>query len=507
LSKRNEVLQAIGGLLCLLVGAFLALYPARRYAERRYWVDAGSCSMDVVLVSRTDQLAQPSTGSVVLLHGLAANNIIMEYLARAFANEGLRVFVPDLAGHGRSPGPFTPENAESCAGSLLRGLAARGMIVPDRTILAGHSMGGAIALRLAERFRPAGVIAISPAPMIPAHGVIHENLLFHTLPNPTANTRILVGQYDLPGLKDDAADLAAHSPADVHYSVVPGNSHVSVLFSPTVAREAQDWAAGALSLPGRSYELPSHANLWGCALGIVGLLLIAGPFLREMVGNEAAIESDGTRNKKVVPVRAVVEVALLSVFAVHVLPYWQPLRVLHLFEGGYLASFFLIVGTGLLLLHLSMVRETMRTRTMLLFAAGFAAVLLHFLITGWFELTASGAWLTWHRWARFPLFLLSSFVFLYGLEILAGPVENARRRYAFWLSLIVVAWLALAGGVLYLRTGEILLVLLALYFAVFFLLAGLGIQLVRRNSGSAPAAALFGAILLSGFCLVLFPLS
>ena len=77
----------------------------------------------------------------------------------------------------------------------------------------------------------------------------------------------------------------------------------------------------------------------------------------------------------------------------------------------------------------------------------------------------------------------------------------------FWFSLIVLAWLALAGAMLYLKSGEILLVLLSLYFALFFLLAGLGIQLVRRRSGSPTAAALFGAILLAGFCLVLFPLS
>jgi hypothetical protein len=73
--------------------------------------------------------------------------------------------------------------------------------------------------------------------------------------------------------------------------------------------------------------------------------------------------------------------------------------------------------------------------------------------------------------------------------------------------LFVLSWLALAAGVLYLRSGEILLVLLSPYFALLALLSGLGIQLVRRQSGSPTAAALFGAILLAGFCLVLFPLS
>ena len=504
MDKKKQVIQAVGGVLCLLVGGFLALYPARRYSERRYVVDAASCRMDLLMVTRADLLAQPSTGSVVLLHGLAANKIIMQYLAGSFAELGLRVYIPDLPGHGRSPGPFTPEHAESCTGSLLRGLAARGMIIPDRTILAGHSMGGAIALRLADKFRPAGVIAISPAPMIPGHGVIHENVLFDTLPILTPNTRILVGQFEPPGIKDNASDLAAHSPDFVKFSIIPWASHLTVLFSPTVARESQAWTAHVLSLPGNA-RVPSHANLFGCLVGIVGLLMIAGPFLREMVPDQPTGEPETSR--PISRFRAGVEVSLFSVFAIHILHYWQPLGILHLFEGAYLASFFLIVGVGLLLLHFRIVQENIRVRPAALVGAAFSAVLLHFLVTGWFELTASGAWLIWQRWARFPGFLLAAFVFLYALELLAGPVIHTRKRFLFWFSLIVLAWLALAGGVLYLRSGEILLVLLSLYFALFFLLAGLGIQLVRRRSGSPTAAALFGAILLAGFCLVLFPLS
>jgi hypothetical protein len=93
------------------------------------------------------------------------------------------------------------------------------------------------------------------------------------------------------------------------------------------------------------------------------------------------------------------------------------------------------------------------------------------------------------------------------VELLAGPVANWGTRYGFWVVLVVLAWLALALGVLYLKSGEILLVLLSPYFALQFLLSGLGTQLVRRQTGSATAAAVFGAILLAGFCLVLFPLS
>jgi len=50
-------------------------------------------------------------------------------------------------------------------------------------------------------------------------------------------------------------------------------------------------------------------------------------------------------------------------------------------------------------------------------------------------------------------------------------------------------------------------VLLMPYFALFFLFTRPGARLVRQRTASATAAAVFGAILLAGFCLVLFPLS
>lgn len=505
MNKKGQLLQALSGIVCLVAGAILALYPARRYEEHRYIVDAAACRMDLLMVSRADLLARPDTGSVVLLHGISANKIIMQYLARSFAELGLRVYVPDLPGHGRSPGPFSPDQAESCSASLLRGLAARGMIVPNRTIIAGHSMGAAIALRIAEKFRPAGVIAISPAPMIPEHGVIHENLLFHTLPILTPNTLVIVGQLEPEWIRGNGADLVSNShDSSVKFEQVPRNTHVSMLFSPTVARDTQAWATRVLSIPDNA-QLPSNANLAGCLLGIVGLLLIAGPFLREMVGGQPAPDVESAT--PVPKLRGALELLLWSVVAVHLLHYWRPLRIIHLFEGDYLASFFLIVGLGLILLHLKPACEGFRTRPVLLIGAAVAGLLLHFLATGWFEITATGAWLDVQRWERYPLFLLAVFLFLYGLELVAGPASSWRTRYPFWMSLVVLAWLSLAGAMVYLKSGEILLVLLSFYFALLFLLTGLGIQLVRRESGSPSAAALFGAILVAGFCLVLFPLS
>jgi pimeloyl-ACP methyl ester carboxylesterase len=492
------------GVLLLVAGFLLSFLSSRGYEERRYIADAGACKLDLLVVEKGGSAVADQKGSVVLFHGIAANKLIMRYLARSFAEQGLRVYIPDLPGHGRSVGPFSPDRAESCSLSLVRGLAARGMIQPERTILAGHSMGAAIALRIADRFRPAGVIAISPAPMSEAHGVQRENLLYLHPPPVSSNTLIMAGQFELNGISASAADLAATS-ADhsAQYISVPGNTHVSVLFSPTVARASQEWAAKVFQLHFPSH-LPSRGNLFGSLLGLLGILLLAGPFIRELLGTESRPEGGSLKYS---PIRSILEVATVSALVVLLLHYWQPLRILHLFEGDYLAAFFLLAGLILLLTHVKPGLSQLRTKSSILAGAALAGLLLYLLVTGWFELTATGSWMTLARWTRFPFFFLSTFLFLYTLELFVGSVSSARFSFPFFLCLTLIAWLPLAVGALYLRSGEILLVLLAPYFALCFVFAGMGAHLVRRLTGSPTATALFGAILVAGFCLVLFPVS
>src|SRR5258707_9852961 len=278
--SRKPIWQALAGSALLVVGVLWTYAGGRGYAEKRVNAVAGACRVDMTIIQKRD--AQANSGAVVLLHGLAANKYIMMYLARGFAELGLTVYVPDLPGHGRTPGPFTPANAEDCARSLLRGLSARGLIVPDRTILAGHSMGGAIALRLAPEFRPAGVIALSPAPMKAAHGVSPEKLLFQNPPRILPNTLITAGQFQPRGLAANAACLVAgNTDPTIQFHLLAGQTQVSALFSPGAARMLQAWAARALNLsnPG---QVPSLLGLGGGLLGVLGILLLSRPFLREL---------------------------------------------------------------------------------------------------------------------------------------------------------------------------------------------------------------------------------
>src|SRR5258708_25216790 len=171
--KSRQAMRALAGVLLCGAGLWLAL-PSP-YRERTFLIDAGGCRLETTIVEKQEGGSQ---GSVLLFHGISANKKIMSYLARGFAEQGLRVYVPDLPGHGRTPGPFSPARAEQCGEALLRELLARGVINADRTILAGHSMGGAIAERLASRVAVAGLTAISIPPMRSAHGGTPEQLGF-----------------------------------------------------------------------------------------------------------------------------------------------------------------------------------------------------------------------------------------------------------------------------------------------------------------------------------------
>src|SRR5206468_12145354 len=164
--KSGKAIRGIAGVLLCAGGLWLALPTP--YKEQTYIFNAEGCRLETTIVEKPFAAVQ---GSVALFHGISANKKIMSYLARGFAEQGLCVYVPDLPGHGRTQGPFSPARAEQCGEALLRELLARGMIGANRTILAGHSMGGAIAEHIAARIPVAGLIAISPAPMLAAHGL------------------------------------------------------------------------------------------------------------------------------------------------------------------------------------------------------------------------------------------------------------------------------------------------------------------------------------------------
>src|SRR5277367_956113 len=78
--KARGAVRAVSGVLLCVIGFVLA--RATPFREATVIVDAGGCRMVTDIVDAGEDETQ---GSVVLLHGLAANKKIMSYLARELA--------------------------------------------------------------------------------------------------------------------------------------------------------------------------------------------------------------------------------------------------------------------------------------------------------------------------------------------------------------------------------------------------------------------------------------
>lgn len=101
--------------------------------------------------SETVDLVFEARGSgtpVVLLHGFPFNRRIWEDV-NPLLGDGLRVILPDLRGHGRSPVGERTNTMEAMARDVA---ALLDQLEIERAVVAGHSMGGYAALAFARLF-------------------------------------------------------------------------------------------------------------------------------------------------------------------------------------------------------------------------------------------------------------------------------------------------------------------------------------------------------------------
>ena len=139
----------------------------------------------------------------------------------------------------------------------------------------------------------------------------------------------------------------------------------------------------------------------------------------------------------------------------------------------------------------------------------FGSIVLVLVFGLWFNYSFYQAFLNGPRWARIVPMILAFFPWLLAEEIFLGAhtMMTRVRRVILTLAFRSIAWGMLAAAVFLLHSGEVLMILLVLYFVLVTLLQRLAMDVVRRETQSAPAAALFGAILSAGFALAIFPLA
>ena len=104
-----------------------------------------------------DEGGEGFTYPIILLHGMGGSHLSWPPLLRRIY--GLRVYAIDLPGHGKSPFPYCHdlEHLSECLYGWVQGMGFY------HVVLAGHSLGGALALTFARRHpeRTAGLMVLS----------------------------------------------------------------------------------------------------------------------------------------------------------------------------------------------------------------------------------------------------------------------------------------------------------------------------------------------------------
>ena len=149
------------------------------------WKSTGGSAKPVAMPARTDPYELgDGPEAALLVHGLSGSPYELRPLAEGLAAAGFRCTVPLLPGHGSDASRLaTVGEADwlAAAHDALDAILARGH---KRVFLAGFSMGGCLAIRVAAE-RPGDLAALALlAPALTLHGssAIYRHLFRHRLP-------------------------------------------------------------------------------------------------------------------------------------------------------------------------------------------------------------------------------------------------------------------------------------------------------------------------------------
>ena len=519
--KRWEILFAICGAILLLLGAHWIRQG--ELPRRTVLVPSGICHTPVTIFDPPPGVSP--AGSIIVFHGLSANRRIMFYLGQDFAGHGIRAYLADLPGHGDNTDPFTFARAQLCAEAAVATLTSSGHLDPAKTVLLGHSMGGEIAVRMADQAPVAATIAISPAPMVMPHRMPSNLLVFSA-------------QFDVWQLKNQATVLQTAAGGDRFASQdfaqerafelvhIPLATHTSMLDDRAVAHRSELWAMEALfpqtdvKTLALNLDLSTYGTfgrgrlrLAGAIFGLIGigmLLPLAIAMAAKAAGAPRTPTLEPEPNGKCRIGVLLGEEAIAAMIAVLLLTIGTPLRFIHLYAGDYLASEALIFAAILLLFHRAVAGRLFSLQVRPLLAAAALGVATFLAFGSWFNWEISDLWLNTPRWLRFSELLPVACVFCYAEEVVLGPLGSGKsraRRFCMFLALRFEIWLAVIVGFFVLASGEILLPILVMQFAAFSIAQRLATDALLRRTRSATASALFGAILASWFVAAVFPIT
>ena len=171
--------------VCVLITALqtrLIYFPSREYEA--YPPDVGLAFDDLTLhTSDGVNIAawyiphDRPMGSVIFFHGNAGNMADRLHSIKVLHDMGLNILIIDYRGYGRSEGKPSETGTYEDAEAAWRYLTETKGEAPNRVVLFGRSLGGAIAIELATRHQAAALVVESTFTSLRDIGRLHYRFL------------------------------------------------------------------------------------------------------------------------------------------------------------------------------------------------------------------------------------------------------------------------------------------------------------------------------------------
>lgn len=173
-------------LVCFLVFYFVPLIvegfkpSTEKVREKISWT-----GIVKVMNQEMAYLAKGDGRPLILIHGFSHSTLCWERNIKALSEAGFRVFAVDLFGHGLSDKPYGRKYSLDLYANQIREFMNTQRI--NKAYIAGHSMGGAVAMKFAHMFpeRTGKLVLVGSAGMFRPE----KNIIFRLLSYP------LVGEF------------------------------------------------------------------------------------------------------------------------------------------------------------------------------------------------------------------------------------------------------------------------------------------------------------------------
>jgi len=218
---RTAILVYLGvALLVYIFQARLLYHPTRKLEATPEQIglpfeDVSFKSDDGLRISAWFVPAENAKGVIIFCHGNAGNISHRLDTLRIYHNLGFSVLLFDYRGYGRSEGKPSEAGTYSDARAAWDYLVKTRKVAPGRITIAGRSLGGAIAARLAGETQPRALILESAFTSVPNMAAkLYPFLPVRWLSRFSYDTRSVIAQIGCPVLvihsKDDELVPFAH---------------------------------------------------------------------------------------------------------------------------------------------------------------------------------------------------------------------------------------------------------------------------------------------------------